>query len=330
MYITRNIYEKYATFVDMPDREFFIASLEKAKEMFPKLVEVDADSIKANTPVCYMSDVRKRTPEEVIIDRKEMNTNRGRRRYMMIDADFEYGQEKESAELIDKIKKFGEKYSTPVMIYPTISYPDKPRFRAVFLIARLVDSRKYWSAVTWLYKELDYTSTDATDLRITANRNLPVFCNSEQIEAIYSTFEDDSLKPLQNSLWSDIVAPASKELSEEDIEEIRSFSYDVDKLIAGCNKISKAQIAKSYATFWQLVASVAAAVVLEQIDQEVAEEMMRILASAAEDDYTRSKWETGNIEMLIRFISDYQSINQLMKARPLYTYKEFLKAVIKQ
>lgn len=329
MYVTRNIYEKYATFIDLPDRDFFIASLEKAKELYPKLVELDTNSIKANTPVCYMSDVQKRTPGETIIDRKEMNTNRGRRKYMMIDADFDYGQEKESAELIEKIKKFGEKHSTPVMIYPTISYPDKPRFRAVFLISRAVDSRKYWSAVTWLYNELEYTSTDATDLRITANRNLPVFCNSEQIEAIYSTFEDESLKPLKNSNWSSIVAPESKELSKEEIEEIRSFSYDVDKLFKGCNAIAKTQLAKNYSSFWQLVASIAAAVALEQIDHDIAEEMMRILASAAEDEYTRSKWEAGNIEMLVRFISDYQSINQLMKARPLYTYKEFLKAVIK-
>ena len=56
---------------------------------------------------------------------------RARNRYLIIDADYDVGEEDKSQELYDKLIALAKKHNTKLVIYPTISYPTKPRFRAV-------------------------------------------------------------------------------------------------------------------------------------------------------------------------------------------------------
>ena len=325
MYVTSSIYETYARYVDLDDRTFFLTALESAKKCYLELLEIDRSHIKSMTPVCYVSTLSSKSKDEDFVSRKVLNTDRARRKFIMIDADFSDSQESESAELQSRLKNLAEKYHTPLMIYPTVSYPEKPRFRAVLLVKRGLTPAKYWSAMTWLYRELETAVLDKSDLRISANRNLPVFCNDDQIEAIYSTFEDLSLEPLDNSLWSDIESPKKSELSEEDLEDLRNVQYDEDRLLKSAKTISKRQIAKNYETFWHIVASIAAAVVLEQIDEEIAFEMLDILAEAGDTQSIVDSWKIGNRELYDQFASQYKtSPENIAKARPLYSYTEFL------
>lgn len=329
MYITNSMYDLYAKYVDLDDRTFFLESLSIAKSNMFKLQEVDVDKIKQSTPVCYMSSLSSQKPTEQIVMRKLLNSDRGRRKFIMIDADFDIGQETMSENLKSKLIALAELHKTPLMIYPTISYPEKPRFRAVLLVKRGLNSSNYWSAMTWLYQELETDVLDKSDLRITANRNLPIFCNEEQVEAIFSTFEDMSLQPLDNSLWKEIKSPPKQELSEEQLADLKEIEYDEELLLKGSLTIAKRKIAQSYETFWHVVASLAAAVQLEQIDEEIVFEMLDNFATAADNDSKRRAWEIGNRELYNQFSTQYREIPEnIVKARPLSSFSEFSKAVI--
>lgn len=327
MYITNSMYDLYAKYIDLDDRNFFQNCVEIAKDNMFKLQEVDIDKIKQSTPVCYMSSLSSQKSTEQIVMRKVLNSSRGRRKFLMIDADFEVGQENDSERLITKLKDFADRMQTPLMIYPTISYPEKPRFRAVLLVKRGLNDSKYWSAMTWLYDQLDTKVLDASDLRITANRNLPVFCNEDQVNAVYSTFDQENLQPLDNNLWKDVKAPPKQELTEEQLADLKEVEYDEDLLLKGSKTLAKRKIAKSYETFWHVVASIAAAVQLEQVDEEVAFEMLDNFAQAGQDEHKIRAWEIGNRELYNQFATQYKEIPEnIVKARPLNSFSEFSKS----
>lgn len=327
MYVTSSIYDTFARFVDLDDRSFFTQALSIAKDNYLKLVEEDRSKIKQHTPVCFISTLSGKKDSENFASRKLLNTDRARRKFLMIDADFSEGEEERSERLREKLKELATNYRTPLMIYPTVSYPEKPRFRAVLLVKRGLTPQKYWSAMTWLYRELETSVLDKSDLRISANRNLPVFCNDEQVEKIYSTFEDMSLKELDNSLWKDIESPKKNQLTKDQLEDLSNVTYDEDKLIDGAKEISKKEIVKSYETFWQIAASLAAGVILEQIEEDLAFEILDMLAEVGENPSQVSKWQSGNRELYQQFKSQYSEIPEnIAKARPLHTYTEFSSA----
>lgn len=327
MYVTSSIYDTFARFVDLDDRSFFTQALSIAKDNYLKLVEEDRSKIKQHTPVCFISTLSGKKDSENFASRKLLNTDRARRKFLMIDADFSEGEEERSERLQEKLKELATNYRTPLMIYPTVSYPEKPRFRAVLLVKRGLTPQKYWSAMTWLYRELETSVLDKSDLRISANRNLPVFCNDEQVEKIYSTFEDMSLKELDNSLWKDIESPKKNQLTKDQLEDLSNVTYDEDKLIDGAKEISKKEIVKSYETFWQIAASLAAGVILEQIEEDLAFEILDMLAEVGENPSQVSKWQSGNRELYQQFKSQYSEISEnIAKARPLHTYTEFSSA----
>ena len=327
MYVTSSIYDTFARFVDLDDRSFFTQALSIAKDNYLKLVEEDRSKIKQHTPVCFISTLSGKKDSENFASRKLLNTDRARRKFLMIDADFSEGEEERSERLQEKLKELATNYRTPLMIYPTVSYPEKPRFRAVLLVKRGLTPQKYWSAMTWLYRELETSVLDKSDLRISANRNLPVFCNDEQVEKIYSTFEDMSLKELDNSLWKDIESPKKNQLTKDQLEDLSNVTYEEDKLIDGAKEISKKEIVKSYETFWQIAASLAAGVILEQIEEDLAFEILDMLAEVGENPSQVSKWQSGNRELYQQFKSQYSEIPEnIAKARPLHTYTEFSSA----
>ena len=327
MYVTSSIYDTFARFVDLDDRSFFTQALSIAKDNYLKLVEEDRSKIKQHTPVCFISTLSGKKDSENFASRKLLNTDRARRKFLMIDADFSEGEEERSERLREKLKELATNYRTPLMIYPTVSYPEKPRFRAVLLVKRGLTPQKYWSAMTWLYRELETSVLDKSDLKISANRNLPVFCNDEQVEKIYSTFEDMSLKELDNSLWKDIESPKKNQLTKDQLEDLSNVTYDEDKLIDGAKEISKKEIVKSYETFWQIAASLAAGVILEQIEEDLAFEILDMLAEVGENPSQVSKWQSGNRELYQQFKSQYSEIPEnIAKARPLHTYTEFSSA----
>lgn len=328
MYITASLYDQYAKYVDLDDRQFFLECLDIAKTNWMSLQDKDEKHIKLSTPVCYVSTLSSRKKDEDFVSRKLLNGDRGRRKFLMIDADFASGEEQKSQLLRERLIDLSERYRTPVLIYPTISYPNKPRFRAVLLVKRGLTAQTYWSAMTWLYDELMFDVLDASDLRITANRNLPIFANEEQIDAIYCNFDDMTLEPLDNALWKDIKKPVKKMVETSLKMDDTFIQYEESILLEGSKVLAVSKFAKHYETFWQVVSSLAAAVYFELIDEDLAEEMLTILADAAETDDQKLRWVSGNRELFKQFMQQYlETPENAFKARPLHTYTEFLNAI---
>ena len=98
MYVTKNLYEGYATFIDVLDHEFFHHAIQAA---IVRLQEghmdlLDVDKIKQElTPVVYCSSVISKTKDDDIIARTELN-QRSTKKYLIIDADYNIGEEDES------------------------------------------------------------------------------------------------------------------------------------------------------------------------------------------------------------------------------------------
>lgn len=321
MFVGNNLYVRFARHVDLSDQEFFSICLDAAKRnLAPNMSKDEA-------PIVFCSQLKSQTAEEVIIARRSVHDpSRAKRRFLMIDADYDAGQEHESDSLRNAIMRFGKDHQTPVMIYPSFSFPDKPRFRAVFLVSRLLDDRRHYQAMSWLYEQLDFESTDPSDLRITTNRNLPVFRDDEMADAVYSTFDDESLEPLDHQEFfnrKDLLPP--KQTGSVEFEPIEGGDVDYDE--ASIEDAGRALTLRSgfdtYAGSWYVIASVAFDMHEGRLTAEQGDALMAIFAENAPDDDTRRSWEQGNRLLLEKHLDRYQTDpDECARARPLYAYAQ--------
>lgn len=334
MYVAQNLYSRYAQFIDLSDRDFFSKSLEIAIKDFQKARDADLELMtKKRAPIVLVSNLSARTAEETFIARKQVHDiKRAKRRFLMIDADFEAHQKEDSAELRERIIDFGEKYQTPVMIYPTQSFPAKPRFRAVFLTNTLLSDVRYEQAMRWLHGELGIEkSLDPADLRVTTNRNLPAFTNDDQVTHCFSTFDDENLEVLDWKLWKDTTELPKRDVvfERENPFEDMEFSYDFEILKDGASQLAGSVLCQKYDQFWKVVQSIALEVIEGRLDIEQAEEVVQILArdSGAEELKTQS-WEVENVKLLHSTIERLKnSVEDRSKTRPMSTYIEFMIAI---
>lgn len=322
MFIGNNLYARYARYLDLPDREFFTTCLDTAKR------HLTPDMSKDDAPIVFCSSLSAQKPEEGIVTRRTVHdTQRVKRRFLMIDADFDAGQEDESDRLRNAIMRFGAEQKTPVMIYPSFSFPHKPRFRAVFLVSRLLDERRHHQAMQWVYEQLGTTSTDESDLRITTNRNLPVFRDDEMAQACYSTFEDEQLQPLDHRLFfdrSDLLPPKRRTPAPVQRFADDEITYDADKLDQVAEQLMRREKTGSYEGTWYLIASAAFDVYESRLDYDDAVRLVEGFADkAAPDASTAQRWAAGNRELLDKHLRRYQEdADQRARARPLYAYAQ--------
>ena len=71
-----------------------------------------------------------------------------------------------------KLIKFAENYNTPIVIYPTISFPEKPRFRVVFFVKRQLNEKNYFKASEQRLKNTKPIEDDFLDT-LKNNRSKP-------------------------------------------------------------------------------------------------------------------------------------------------------------
>lgn len=334
MYISDNLYSRRCSYVDLPDREFFAEALRIAGEMQMSIAGsgVSKEFVKKHTPIAHISCLSKQTSGENDVDRRYIHGERARRRFLMGDVDFNPGQEKESKDLRERLISFAHAEKTPLMIYPTISYPQKPRFRFVFLTTRLMDGTQYHKTMLGLYSKVGYEATDASDFNIAMNRNLPVFDSREQVDAVFSTFEDGSLEPLD---WSPLakgvrLPKRKKPRLEEASASDHAVKMSEQLLLKGAVRLAGSPVCQSYdAGFWRVVASLAAAVVCGGISEKTALAVLDVLAQRATDDVSEQRrWRVGNANLL-RQHEQRLSLDSdaLSKTKPLSKWKEFVLAV---
>lgn len=325
MFISPDVYARTVIYIDLDDKVFFEQSVNIAKTYMAQTQEID----KLSSPVCYLSKLSaQKDSENIAADRKLMyDKKRARRRFIMIDADFDEDDTARSEKLRQKLINFADTHETPLLIYPTKSYPEKPRFRAVLFAKTLMNSKRYEQAVRWLYQQLDEELLDNSDVRITANRNLPVFNSEEQIAAIYSTLDREELKPLNNNLWKDVPVFEKHAQDSAPDEDYENITFDTLTLMKAADELGKAKIAQSYETFWKIAQSVALAVIDGLITEKVALQIMERLATASGSEKAQ-EWSVGNVKLYHKYYSSLaESVEERVRARHLASYTEFAKAI---
>lgn len=128
MYISQNVYDRDARYIDLSDQDFFHEAIKIAKRKYEDdksneiiYTDEDIEQIKKNqTPVFFASNLTKRSNQEIFVRRRGLK-DRLRRKYLIIDADFNQGEEEQSQELFDKAISLAEEYETPIVIYPSAS-----------------------------------------------------------------------------------------------------------------------------------------------------------------------------------------------------------------
>lgn len=333
MYVSQNVYDKDARYIDLSDTDFFHEAIKIAKKKYETdksneiiYTDKDIDDIKKNqTPVFFASNLTKRTSKEIFVRRKGLK-DRLRRKYLIIDADFDEGEEQQSQELFDKAINLADEYQTPIVIYPSASYPSKPRYRIVFFAVRLMNSTGYRRAMTWLYDQLGVDVTDKGDFYITSNNNAPIFFNDAQLDKIVDTTQQEGLELLDTKLWSHIKVPQErpkkefKLTTEYDRYEITDIEF---------TKMMSLMSIDTYDEFWKFAYSLIRAEKNNQITNEQALEAMSIIAQSAPNKETQIQWEQDNSNMYQNFKSGVESGSiDITRSLPLTRYDEYIQVII--
>ena len=335
MYISQNVYDLDVRYIDLNDLDFFHESIKLAKEKYnlDKLNDIvytdkDIDYIKkTQTPVFFASNLSKRSNNEIFVKRKGLK-DRLRRKFLIIDADFDKGEEDQSQELFNKAINLSKEYNTPLVIYPSASYPTKPRYRVVFFVKRMLNATSYKKAMTWLYEQLNVDVTDKSDFYITSNNNAPIFFNDAQIDKIIDTTQDENLEPLNNKLWSHI--KVKNESKKQDYKLTTEYDmYEISK--KEFTSMMKLMTIDSYDDFWKFAYSILRAEKNNQINEDQALEAMKLITSSAPNDETALLWEQDNINFYQKFKSNYESGSiDISKSLPLTRYDEYIQVLVNE
>ena len=326
MFVTNSLYDPVVQDIARDDVKFWQSSLEIAQTNMLKVDDKDVDikAFKMNTPAYFCSQMY--ADDNIAFTRKEYNRRLKdqRRKSIVLDLDCD---SKEEFELYrDKMIEFAIENKYYVCIYPTISFPEKPHFRAVYFCNRGLNAIKYAKAVSWLYEKLNIVVTDFSDFDIRASRNLPVFVNVEQTNAIYSNLKDNNFNKIDSKTWNDY------ELEEELEEKINkrlkrsqkapeklkqsNYFYNREELLKAWSEFIKSKKGEyqSYDNVWKVLSSIAKAYVSGEISWDTAEKLALELSKVNEDKQTQ--WYKGNIELIRKFCNQ----DSLNEAKDLLQY----------
>ena len=333
MYISQNVYDRDARYIDLSDQDFFHEAIKIAKRKYEDdksneiiYTDEDIEQIKKNqTPVFFASNLTKRSNQEIFVRRRGLK-DRLRRKYLIIDADFNQGEEEQSQELFDKAISLAEEYETPIVIYPSASYPLKPRYRIIFFVKRMLNATSYKKAMIWLYSELETKATDRSDFYITGNNNAPIFFNEAQLDKIIDTTQNKDLKPLNNKLWSHI--KVKKERSQQDYQLKTEYDrYPIKK--DEFTRMMSFMSIDSYDEFWKFSYSLLRAEINDQITHDQALNAMKMISQVAPNDETQLQWEQDNINKYQSFKSGVEDGTiDLKRSLPLVRYDEYIQAMM--
>lgn len=333
MYISQNVYDRDARYIDLSDQDFFHEAIKIAKRKYEddksnEIIYTDEniEQIKKNqTPVFFASNLTKRSNQEIFVRRRGLK-DRLRRKYLIIDADFNQGEEEQSQELFDKAISLAEEYETPIVIYPSASYPLKPRYRIIFFVKRMLNATSYKKAMIWLYSELETEATDRSDFYITGNNNAPIFFNEAQLDKIIDTTQNKDLKPLNNKLWSHI--KVKKERSQQDYQLKTEYDrYPIKK--DEFTRMMSFMSIDSYDEFWKFSYSLLRAEINDQITHDQALDAMKMISQVAPNDETQLQWEQDNINKYQSFKSGVEDGTiDLKRSLPLVRYDEYIQAMM--
>lgn len=324
MYFTKNMYQKYASYQDISSLKFFHKMCQMAQTRY----ESGKKLKKTEAPVVYGTTVQDfNEDEDSVIARIEMNQRGVLRDFIGIDWDFEENDKDKLEKLLNELYVFAHKHQTPVYIYPTHSYPTKPRVRTVMFSKELMDGMEYAKAVTFVEEQLGVNPNDEGNYNISHNFNLPVFNSREQLDA-FKCYLPHNSKPLDNTLWEE-TKPKKKgykqnyyvpEVPVTESEKENHTREDIDEGLKVLSDNIKAKRNKKldfsiWSNFFQFLHALARAEVTGAITHDDARYILQVIAGHHSD------WERRNYEDYMRELPRVKSNkDKLLRARRLTYY----------
>jgi len=323
MYFTKDMFQKYAHYQEMDSREFIHKMCAKAVNRYQKGVKLK----KSEAPVIYGTTVKDFNPDEDnIIARVEMNDRGVLRDFIGIDWDFDEGDEDKLQNVLDNLLIFSKEHQTHVYIYPTDSYPRKPRVRTIIFTKNLMNGVEYAKAVTYIEKIVKESHNDEGNYNINHNFNLPVINNQAQYDKL-TVYIADGFGPLDNQLWQDIKPNKKgyaqnmnvKEIPVSFDEKMPHTQKDVDDGLSQLSESMKKGTNKKldfdiWSNFFQFLHAIARAEVVGSITHDQALYILKTVAGG------NTKWEFKNIEDYKRELPRVKSNEVKLKRARLLSY----------
>lgn len=223
MYYTKSVYKKRANYASMDTLVFFAKANALANQAFKEGKRVE----KKEQIVVYGSSVKGFDPKtDGSVLRVELNSRGPLRDFIGIDWDFDKREDYKA--LKERICALSKEYQTPILFYPTTSYPTKPHCRTIFFLEEAIDAMGYAKAETWVEQKLGLDPEDEGNSNIKHPINAPSHCSKEAYEEsgwyVNGKFVSDKehpkeicekmlqMKRLPSSLWEK-TKPKNKRIS---------------------------------------------------------------------------------------------------------------------
>lgn len=327
MYFAQNYFERYAHFQEISALKFFYDLSKKAVRRYKNGKKLN----KQQTPVVFGTSIQDfNSTKDNVIARIEMNQRGVLRDFIGIDWDFDTGEEDKLQTVLESLRTFSQKHETPVLIYPTASYPKKPRIRTVMFTKEMMNGSEYDKAVTFVEQVLGVHHNDETNYDIKHNFNLPVINNDAQLQRLELIMKHTH-KPLDNELWSE-TKPSSKKTQRDGNTHIKETlvtpeekeSHTNAQVKEGLDWLNKERRRakqgsqfdfKRYFSFFQFQHAIARAEVIGSITRQQALMIMQYVADGNSD------WERRNVEDYQHELPRVQEDeSKLKRAKPLSFY----------
>ena len=322
MYVTQTMYERYASFIDYPSLKFFVRMCQGAITRFENGKKLD----KSEAPVVYGTTVKDFDEKrDQMLARIEMNDRGVQRDFIGIDWDLNQDDWDTFETLINQLKSFEHQYQTPIILYPTHSYPKKPRLRTVMFTKELMNETEYAKAVSFVVEKLNVQTNDKDNYLIKHNFNLPVINNHKQKDFLQLWIKTHH-QPLDNELWSTqrshrrVTNNKRPNLTEVDASERLSHSQEeIDEGLAHLSQQMKKGTQRrldfdEWNNFFQFLHALARAEVVGSITHEDAHYILHQVAGG------NREWEVKNIDDYERELPRVRGDEAKLKRAMLLSY----------
>src|SRR5699024_3619905 len=199
-------------------------------------------------------------------------------------------------------------------------------------VPHALSAENYHQAMAWWFDQLGEEPYDPSDMRMSANRNAPRFSNDDQVEAIYSTLDEEGLELLDNKMWSKYPKPKKARPRSGPVESAGEVdkrlwvAVDVDVAVEWSRR--RLVVSGEYCTredSRRCDETVADAVRTGLLTSNQGEAIMSALADAAPNESVRKKWTEGNINTMHAEVANLnESPERIAWVKPLMNYRELL------
>lgn len=243
------------------------------------------------------------TPDE-LIPRKESKAARPVRDFVAIDYD-DFEDKKQADELPDRVKQIFGDYNYAV--YPSISYPKKPRYRFVLEVEPTLNYRNYHYVVREIMDLIGFEAGDESNEQYNHLMNAPYYFSQDtkdiavfnktgqayDVSEILDSMTEDDKKTKSSKRTVNEPKPVNNSIKSNTLSDALENFLENENVVDNLNN--------SYEYFWRFTESVAMAIINGTITETFGSEMMTRVAMGNQE------WEEKNQEELMQQVEKLES-----------------------